>query len=60
MKVFVAGATGALGRFLVPHLVEGLVWRPVYPTWRIGFIVGLGSIRRGAAGRYPTARRSSG
>lgn len=30
MKVFMAGATGAIGRSLVPQLVEA--WRPHSPT----------------------------
>jgi putative NADH-flavin reductase len=45
MKVFVAGATGALGRQLVPRLVERghdvvarakaeLGWQPSHPSWR--------------------------
>ena len=33
MRVFVTGATGALGR----HLVPGLGWEPRYASWREGF-----------------------
>jgi uncharacterized protein YbjT (DUF2867 family) len=55
MRVFVAGATGAIGQYLVPSLVVAghevtgttrspakasqLGWSPRYPSWRDGFPV---------------------
>ena len=35
MRVFVAGASGAIGTRLVPQLVD-LGWVPRYPSWREG------------------------
>ena len=54
MRVFVAGATGAIGQYLVPTLVAAVThgapgvyakakrelgWAPRYPSWRDGFPV---------------------
>jgi uncharacterized protein YbjT (DUF2867 family) len=43
MRVFVAGATGAIGQYLVHSLVakakRELGWAPRYPSWRDGFPV---------------------
>ncbi len=55
MRVFVAGATGAIGRQLVPRLVaaghdvygttrsaskRALGWQPAHPSWREGIVAG--------------------
>jgi uncharacterized protein YbjT (DUF2867 family) len=38
MRVFVTGATGALGQHLVPAQAEKeLGWEPRYASWREGF-----------------------
>jgi hypothetical protein len=51
MHILAAGATGALGRRLVPLLVSNahakanreLGWRAAHPSWRAGSRGGLGS-----------------
>jgi nucleoside-diphosphate-sugar epimerase len=51
MNIFIAGGTGAIGRFLVPLLVTAghkvvasnakakreFNWQPAFPSWRPGF-----------------------
>ena len=42
MRIFLAGATGVIGRRVVPLLVneharKDLNWAPAYPSWREGF-----------------------
>ena len=49
MKVFLAGATGAIGRRLVALLA--VASQPGYPSWRDGF-------RHGLAERWPGATRN--
>jgi hypothetical protein len=53
MQVFVAGATGAIGRRLVPQLVtHTLDWRPAWESWGDGFQDGLaGGVGPDRAGR---------
>jgi uncharacterized protein YbjT (DUF2867 family) len=54
MRVFVAGASGAIGRPLIPKLVAAghevtgnakakreLGWQPRHPSWRQGFAESL-------------------
>ena len=49
MGVFVAGATGAIGQYLVPTLVAAGHWTPRYPSWRDGFPVWTKEARASAA-----------
>jgi nucleoside-diphosphate-sugar epimerase len=60
MRVFVAGATGVIGQFLVPgsiaagHQVTAgtrsqASWPPGYPSWRDGFPVWAEAFKSGEA-----------
>ncbi len=53
MKIFLAGASGVIGRHLVPRLAglrgaansrarKDYGWQPIHPSWREGFRTALG------------------
>ena len=49
MRVFVAGATGVIGRCLVPGLAAAGHGTPAHPSWRDGFPVRAEAFKSGKA-----------